>query len=275
MNQTANRSIVYQHKISQNLPCNAYSMHIHDTYELIYFLDGDATHVIEDRKYKLKRGDLIIIRPLCYHFIQIDGQARYERYNILFDPQLHGVSGLDLIPDNLEVVSLEDNRVAKDVFRRCELYAQSCPQEAFAALLPALLCELFFCLHAFSEHSNTSQSTQISPLISEFLQYVNQNIGSHINIGKVAEHLFVSESYLFRLFKKELHQTPQAYIRKKRLTMARKLLLEGERPGVVCTRCGFSDYTTFYRNYVAYFGHAPSDREDAIQSPAAQQGQQS
>lgn len=71
----------------------------------------------------------------------------------------------------------------------------------------------------------------------------------------------MSESYLFRLFKKELHQTPQKYIREKRLMLARKMLSEGERSTAVCTRCGFLDYTTFYRNYLAFFGHSPSERE--------------
>ena len=74
----------FKHEISENLPCNAYSQHTHNACELIYFLDGDATHVIEDRKYKLKKGDLILIRPFQYHFIQIDTPARYERYDILF-----------------------------------------------------------------------------------------------------------------------------------------------------------------------------------------------
>ena len=78
---------------------------------------------------------------------------------------------------------------------------------------------------------------------------------------KIKDRLYVSESYLFRLFKRELHQTPLKYIREKRLMMAKKMLSEGERPTAVCSRCGFSDYTTFYRNYVAFFGYPPSERE--------------
>ena len=50
--------IFFKHAISEDLPCDTYSMHTHNTYELIYFLDGDATHVIEDRKYKLKKATL-------------------------------------------------------------------------------------------------------------------------------------------------------------------------------------------------------------------------
>ena len=254
--------IIFKHKISEDLSHNAYSMHTHNAYELIFFVDGDASHVIEDRKYKLKKGDLILIRPLSYHFIQIEGKAKYERYNILFDPEQHGVKGIELIPDGLEVVNLEGNPLAEDIFHRCDIYRQRCSEEAFLALLPHLLSELFYNIHAFLNPSNTSEGAQISPIISDLLQYVNKNLCSPIDIGDIASNLFVSESYIFRLFKKELHQTPQKYIREKRLMMARKMLSEGERPTKVSTRCGFSDYTTFYRNYVNYFGCAPSNKDN-------------
>jgi AraC-like DNA-binding protein len=258
--QTVDR-VFFKHEISEDLPCDAYSMHTHNAYELIYFLDGDASHVIEDRKYKLKKGDLILIRPMSYHFIQIEGQARYERYDILFDPKAHGVEGVELLPEGLEVVSLAGNLLAEDVFRRCDLYRQGCSEEDFTRLLPHLLTELFYSLRVFGESSPTSEGARLSPVISEFLRYVNENLCSPIDIGRVADSLYVSESYLFRLFKRELHQTPRKYVREKRLMMARRMLSEGERPTAVCTRCGFSDYTTFYRNYVAFFGYPPSERD--------------
>ena len=49
------------------------------------------------------------------------------------------------------------------------------------------------------------------------------------------------------------------YIRQKRLLMARHLLEKGERPLSIYSKCGFSDYTTFYKAYVKYFGKAPSE----------------
>ena len=258
--QTTDR-VFFKHEISEDLPCDAYSMHTHNAYELIYFLDGDASHVIEDRKYKLKRGDLILIRPMSYHFIQIEGQARYERYDILFDPKAHGVEGVERLPEDLEVVSLADNPLAEDVFRRCDAYRLGCTDEVFSRLLPHLLSELFLNLHTVGKLNPAAEGARLSPLISEALRYINRNLCSPLDIGQIAAGLYVSESYLFRLFKRELHQTPLKYIREKRLMMAKKMLSEGERPTAVCSRCGFSDYTTFYRNYVAFFGYPPSERE--------------
>ncbi len=249
--------IFYKHEVSENLPCDTYSMHTHSAYELIYFLDGDATHVIEDRKYKLKKGDLILIRPLSYHFIQIDTPAKYERYNILFDADRHGIESVKLIPDDLEVVNLRGNEIADDIFRKCDIYRKSCGDDVFERLLSHLLSELFYNV-AMLPHPLPQKVSAVSPLISRALKYTNENLCTLKDIDEIAEHLFISESYLFRLFKKELHQTPKKYILEKRLLMAQKMIASGISPTAACEKCGFSDYTTFYRNYRSFFGSSPA-----------------
>ena len=248
----------FKHEISEDLPCDTYSMHTHNTYELIYFLDGDATHVIEDRKYKLKKGDLILIRPFQYHFIQIDAPARYERYDILFDPEKHHVEGIDRIPDHTEVINIAGNGIPEEFFRKCDLYRSHSDSETFERLLSHLLSELFYHIALFPAPVAKEAAT-LSPLISKALKYTNENLCTLTGIEEIANHLFVSESYLFRLFQKELHQTPKKYITEKRLLLAQKMISSGEKVTAVCERCGFGDYTTFYRNYVAFFGRSPSE----------------
>lgn len=254
--------IFFKHEISENLSCDTYSMHTHNNYELIYFLEGDATHVIEDRKYKLKKGDLILIRPFHYHFIQIDAPVRYERYDILFDAEKSCVEGIDLLPESMEVINLSGNAVVEEIFRKCDLYHRSCDDETFDKILSHLLSELFYNLHVFP-HSASEGGSVLSPLISGALQYINENLCTIDEIGEIAGHLFVSESYLFRLFQKELHQTPKKYIMEKRLLLAQKKILAGDKPSAVCEDCGFGDYTSFYRNYTVFFGYSPS-RETSV-----------
>ncbi len=250
--------IFFKHEISESLSCNTYSMHTHNAYELIYFLDGDATHVIEDRKYKLKKGDLILIRPFQYHFIQIDAPARYERYDILFDIERHGVESAARLPEDMEVINLAGNPIAEDIFRRCDLYWQNSDRDTFERILSHLLAELFYHISLFP-HPFAQTATTLSPLISKALKYTNEHLQTLTGIEEIANHLFVSESYLFRLFQRELHQTPKKYIMEKRLLMAQKMISAGEKATAVCERCGFGDYTTFYRNYTAFFGHSPSE----------------
>jgi AraC-like DNA-binding protein len=52
------------------------------------------------------------------------------------------------------------------------------------------------------------------------------------------------------------------YIIAKRLILAKGMLKNGEPPTMVYTKCGFTDYGTFFRNYTSYFGFSPSQREE-------------
>ncbi len=249
----------FKHEVSENLPCDTYSMHTHNAYELIYFLDGDATHVIEDRKYKLKKGDLILIRPFRYHFIQIDTPAKYERYDILFDIEKNKVESARLISEDIEVINIAGNTIIEELFRKCDLYYQNSDRDTFEKILSHLLSELFYNISLFPQPFS-ERTTSLSPFISKALKYTNDNLCTIVGIEEIANHLFVSESYLFRLFQKELHQTPKKYIMEKRLLLAQKRIRDGEKPTAVFEQCGFCDYTTFYRNYIAFFGYSPSDK---------------
>lgn len=247
----------FKHEISENLPSDKFSRHTHSMYEILYILDGDVTYIVEDRKYKLNKGDMVFTRPMQYHAIHLDSPTRYERYGVQFDADKLRVESAALLPGNIDVINLGGYDAVEQFFSKCDLYRKRCSPEMFEKILSHLLSDLFYHIVLFPRPV-TASAASASPMISKALKYINENLCTVASIGEVAEHLFVSESYLFRLFQKELHQTPKKYISEKRLLLAHQMLSAGEKPTAVCERCGFGDYATFYRNYRALFGHAPS-----------------
>ena len=247
----------YKHHKTEAPPCDAFSMHTHNMFELLYFISGDATHIIEDRKYKLKKGDLILIRPSKYHFIQIDSSATYERYDILFDEKMLGITEASLLPSSAEVINLSSNTIADGLIRKTDYYCEHLPEPEFANVLTLILKELFINLNIVRENIASDYSV-VNPLLSKALKYINDNIFTVNGVSEVASALFITESYLFRLFKSELKNTPKKYINDKRLLYAQKLILNGRKPTEVYEDCGFNDYTSFYRSYIKFFGHSPS-----------------
>ncbi len=251
-------NIFFKHEVSKGLAKDAYSMHSHNMYELLYFVNGDATHVIEDRKYKLKRGDLVLIRPSKYHFIQIDSVCDYERYDILFSDKSEKINSVHLLDDTPEIINLEDYSMATEIIKKIDFYFHRFSGKDFENILTSLLSELFYLLSGTATTEKTDAPKVTPPTISQALSYINDNLTTLDSIEEVAKSCFVSESYLFRLFKKELKQTPAKYVAAKRLLLAERLIGEGVTPTSVYEKCGFNDYTTFYRNYCSHFGHAPS-----------------
>ena len=251
-------NLFYKHEKSSNLKKDAYSMHSHNMYELLYFVSGDATHVIEDRKYKLKRGDLVLIRPSKYHFIRIDSNCDYERYDILFSTKTKNLDGLSMLENTPEIINLEEYPMATEIIKKTDFYYKRFKGEDFERLLTGLLCELFYLLSVTPATDNTDPPKVASQTLSNALSYINDNLTLLTGVEEVAKSCFVTESYLYRLFKNELHQTPAKYIASKRLLLAERMMQDGEKPTSVYEKCGFSDYTTFYRNYRAFFGRSPS-----------------
>ena len=80
------------------------------------------------------------------------------------------------------------------------------------------------------------------------------------SVAKLAIALDLSHTQLFRKMKKELGQTPSAYIREKRL-LAAKTILEKGRTGSVkatATEVGLRDVEHFSRLFKGRFGRLPS-----------------
>ena len=250
----------FRHYTSYSIGKDAHSAHSHNLWELIYFLDGDATHVIENRKYKLKSGDLILIKPGKHHFIQIDSTCDYDRFNILFSPELLGMESIYRLAEDFEVTNLCENHRADDIMRRMDYYFKHLDSSSFVKITANLLEELFYLLSISSAPVKSYSSAESSQVLSLAIAYINSHLNTITDISEVAAHCFVTESYLFRLFKKEMHHTPKKYITEKRLLIADKRISSGEKPTFVYDKCGFTDYATFYRNYVAYFGKKPSNK---------------
>lgn len=249
----------FKHQITKKPSCGALAKHSHNMCELLYFVGGDASCVIEDKRYRLSPGDLLCIRPSKYHFIQIESEADYERYDALFDEdelEEGERARLLALPD---VLHISRNADATDIFRRLDVYRAKLDREAFAQMSRLLLRELIYALSV--EHGQTpTDFAVINPMLSSALEYINEHLFELHSVGEIASALFITESYLFKLFRTELKQSPKRYVNDKKLLAAQQMILAGESPTKACEACGFGDYVSFYRGYRRLFGRSPSDK---------------
>ena len=235
--------------------------HTHSQYELLYILSGDITHVVEDRKYKLRKHDLVLVRPNQYHYIQIDSSVDYERYNLLFDPAVLGLDLVERVSEDLEVISCRHRPMLTELFRKMDYYQSVLPQSDLQDMTALLIKELLHNLVLSHEAAGRTPTENLHPVAGKALSMINANLFTLKNMEQVANALFVTESYLYRIFKRELKTTPLKYITEKRLIAAQSLLRQGVPPTKVYEECGFEDYSSFYRSYRAYFGYAPSQEK--------------
>jgi AraC-like DNA-binding protein len=151
--------------------------------------------------------------------------------------------------------------MATDIFKKLDIYSAKLKEQDFFEVMILLIKELFYAL-SIERAESVNETKEINPILSNALKYINSNLFSVKSISEVADALFITESYLHRIFKTELHKSPKKYINDKRLLAAQSLIQMGERPTEIYERCGFSDYTAFYRNYREHFGYSPSKEND-------------
>lgn len=254
-----NRDTLYFSYFSYpQVPWDVIHTHVHSAYELIYVLEGDMTYVIEDRKYKVQKDDLIIVKPNQYHYIQFHSKQSYQRYSILFDPAALPMNDVCSLLPNQDILNCRHMPGIRELFQKMDHYYDKFQEPAITDLLQMLVKELVYNLGIVNNNAEGDRIYSAHPLVCRLLEVINKDIFGFDGIGGVANELYISEGYLYHLFKREMKVSPGRYVTEKRLLAARNLLLQGKSPTKIYAECGFSDYSSFFRSYTKFFGYPPS-----------------
>lgn len=263
MNKLVSKEILFYRHLSSTNKKNYIKSHMHNEYELIFFLQGDASYTVENKKFTLKKYDLIITRPATHHNIVINNECVYERYNVLFPRNGIFARVLSQIPSDVDVINCLDNSVILNNFKKMDFYSENYDSSEYQNVLFALFLEICYNLKNQGQTAVT-QYKPLPPVIKKSIEYINKNLFTIKDVSEISNALYVSKNYFFRIFKNELKISPKKYIINKRLLHAQNMLISGEKPTVVFLECGFDNYTSFYKQYVERFGYAPSKEKKQV-----------
>jgi len=79
------KNYFFHHSINKNPESNIFNLHMHDAFEILFFIKGNAKIYIEDRLYTLDSFDLCFIYPGRFHRVIPNPDQQYERKVIRFD----------------------------------------------------------------------------------------------------------------------------------------------------------------------------------------------
>ncbi len=247
-------SLSYSQKLTPRPSYNETSLHTHDKYELLYFEAGDAELILEDRKLLLSLGDMILLPPHVRHRINLVSPLPYRRSVINFSHlPLRAAMPLFARPVVLNVAT--DERICA-LMERMKDYSTLFQKELRLSALQCLVTELLVLL---TRHMTEPAPAAYGSFMTNALSYIEHHLTEINDISCLCDELHVSRSYLYREFQHALGLSPMRYIQNKRLQMAQHLLRIGEEATMVCFRCGYREYSAFYRAYRAYFGYAPKE----------------
>lgn len=273
--------------IRQNMKCKTYEIfhynerlttevgvHSHDFYEIFFLLDGDISYWMEGEIYHPKKGDILFIDPVTLHrpIIPADMPV-YERIVMWIDK-----SYLDSISS--EEINLSDCFDPKISYllhpnssQRAELtemfsnLVREYYSDEYGASLYAdgLFLQIMIELNRMRRTACRPQTAKAaSPLVSGVVEYISEHFNEELSLDMLAEKFFVSKYHLSHEFTSNVGISVYRYIILKRLTAAKHMLMYDVSPGEVYLRCGFRDYTSFFRAFKAEYGISPRNFSSKI-----------
>lgn len=241
-----------------------FERHMHDGYELLFFIQGDADYVVGDEIFHLKNNDLLFIRPTVYHYLKLRSSMPYRRLVINFSRQA--------VPDNLQS--------ALDGFGACTHIPVGSAVGKLLGLLGdamqnydeadhSVVCDYFDAIIAALKYAGKSEllpaeTTKLNPLLREILRYIDDNLTANLSVEKVANTFFISPSWITHSFGKYLAIGFSEYVNRKKILHAKRMINDGVPVTEAAAKCGFDNYSTFYLQYKKIIGESPSETKKKL-----------
>lgn len=273
--------------VRQNMQCNTFEIfhynepaetevkvHNHDFYEVFFLIDGDISYWLEGEIYKPQKGDVIFIDPVTLHrpIIPPDTTS-YERIVLWIDK-----SYLDSIStDKINLSECFENKSSyllhPNSSQRAELtekfgnLVREYYSDDYGASLYAdgLFLQIMIELNRMRISADKPYvSKDTSPLVLQVVEYISEHFSENLSLDGLAEKFYVSKYHLSHEFSNNVGISVYKYIMLKRLTAAKRMLMENVSPGEAYLRCGFKDYTNFFRAFKAEYGISPRDYSSKV-----------
>lgn len=257
-------TVLCEHKIST--PPGDFHYHMHNEFEIFFFLRGDVNYIVEQNVYALEPGDILLFNNTEFHYPTFRTNAEFERIVLHFDPavaQQFSSQRTQLLGRFLSHPQGEQNLVQlpapeRDSLLRLALrIARESQSDGFGddVLAAAHLAELLVTLNRVPRHPQ--QTGCLSPYVRQALAYIGEHLPQPLSLAEVSGALSVDRFYLDKAFKKETGTTVYNYILLKRLNLARVRLAQGCSVAEACADAGFNDYSNFIRTFKKYTGTTP------------------
>ena len=246
------------------------SLHFHDFYECFFLLGGGLDYQIDNQSFRLDAGDILLIGPNQLHRpIIADENREYERI-VLWLSRAY-VSALSTAETDLSRCFSVEQRTAYRFPRETQeglraqffrLFEEDGAQRFGGDVLKnAYMTDLLVTLNRVCDTARAQgdeparmNETSLAARVSD---YLDAHLESGVTLNDVAQSMYLSKFYLTRAFRAQTGTTIYGMLQKKRMIKARNLLYAGIEPQSAAEKCGFSDYSGFYKAFRAEYGVSP------------------
>jgi YesN/AraC family two-component response regulator len=120
-------------------------------------------------------------------------------------------------------------------------------------------------MHRFIQHSFDFAQIKHSDVVFKTMEYIRQNYDHKMSLDDIAQHVYLSRSYLSSLFREETGQTLFFYINQVRVEKSKLFLMDPSFSlAEAAALCGFEDQSYFTKVFRKHTGLSPKQYRDRM-----------
>ncbi len=242
--------------------------HFHEFDKLVLLLSGRVEYLVEEQRYELLPGTVLLVKHHTIHKAVIDQSLPYERIILYLDRQyFERTMPEGRLMDCFEIADRSgrwllapDEEQRREIMATLSSYERAAADARFGAqaMRDTLIMQLLVQIGRLNA-AQEEEKRRFDPKIREALSYINEHLSGELSVDALAERVYLSRYHFMRLFKAQTGSTVHAYIRQKRLLAAARLIREGTAANKAALDAGFGDYSAFHRAFKESFGISPGE----------------
>lgn len=218
--------------------------------ELIYVMEGSVPLTVEGVTHELKAGELAILFPYLPHSYAKAPDAKF--YLLLFEPAATAFDNTLL--KSKPVCWWQEGSALQPLIERIEFMYRNNRIKTATAYLNAVIGELLEQME-LEERGGSDRDITV-----QILSYCEEHYMQNITVNSIAEALYISQSYVSKVFAQKLRYGFREYINALRIQKAKSLLLNTDKKILdVMLECGFQNQSSFNRVFREVTGLSPRD----------------
>ena len=248
-----------------------------DGYHLCYCQRGRLLHTLDGESANLTHGDIFLLGEGKTPDVSVSVEQTVF-YVITFDHRLATGDREDLLALEGFLNRLSDGKYKAAKFTLppeeivffesvlSKLRYTHTPERSEAAsfCILSLLSSISEMLGRESLYSLSERFDRES-FIKYCVLYVDAHCVEHITLEEITRLSATSRAIFCKLFKRETGLSFSDYLNRKRIQRALALIKSGEKITDVAYMCGYTEFTTFYRNFIKFTGSVPTKYRESLE----------
>jgi len=246
--------------------------HTHEYFQIYYIAKGTLIHYIETTSSKLHQSDMFIIPPGTVHYVSPEENTVFYSFSFMpdfFDETKQNNKLVSLFLRNLLTnknilpkvsIDSEDVYFIESIMKKmlCEFNAKNFGFSeiihAYAVLLISVLARNYFEKNTLPEYFENSKQ-----FVMHCIEYIENNFADKITLDEISKRSAMSKNSFCELFYKITGHSFNSYLNICRIKKAAEYIKDGYKITAIYGLCGYSDFSTFYRNFKKIMSVSPME----------------